>query len=151
MQPNSDFVAILQAFNAASVRYLVIGAYAVGSYARPRATGDIELLVASDPDNARRVFHALADFGAALEGIDATTFTERDIVFQIGIAPRRIDILTGIDGVSFSQAWTNRENVTWAETPVTLIGRDDLIANKRATGRPEDLADLERLRDDAPG
>jgi hypothetical protein len=148
MQSNSDFEEILLAFNAASVDYLVVGAYAVAAHARPRATGDIDLWVERSADNARRVFRALAGFGAPLDGISEGTFREPDIVFQIGVAPVRIDILTSIDGLSFAQAWPNRVAATIGDVPTQVLGRLDLIRNKKASGRPKDFADLERLERD---
>jgi hypothetical protein len=142
----------LLAFNAAGVKYLVIGAFAVAAYGRPRATGDIDLWIGTDKDNATRVFTALASFGAPLDGISDATFTEPDIVFQIGIAPVRIDILTGIDGVSFDEAWPNRTPSKIGSVSAFVIGRADLKRNKAATGRAQDLADIERLDSDAaPG
>ena len=149
MQSNSDFEEILLAFNAASVKYLVVGAYALAAYARPRATGDIDLWVEASAENARRVYRALVTFGAPLDGISEVTFAERDIVFQMGIAPIRIDILTGIDGVTFADAWPNRTPSIIGSVPVHVIGKSDLKRNKSATGRTQDLADLERLESDA--
>jgi len=150
MQTNSDFEEMLRAFNDADVRYLIVGAFAVAAFSRPRATGDINLWVDHEPENARRVFRALAQFGAPIDQLDDQTFTEPDIVFQIGIPPIRIDILTGIEGVSFGEAWPKRITGQIGEVSAPIIGRSDLIKNKRASGRPKDLADLERLEKDAP-
>jgi hypothetical protein len=148
MQSNSDFEEILLAFNAAGVRYLVVGAYAVAAHSRPRATGDIDLWVELSQENARRVFRALATFGAPLDGLSEATFLEPEIVFQIGVAPIRIDVLTSIDGLSFSEAWPNRVASTIGGVATHVIGRLDLVRNKKASGRPRDLADLERLEHD---
>lgn len=148
MQSYSDFEEILLAFNAAGVKYLVVEAYAVAAYARPRATGDIDLWVETSPGNARRVFRALAAFGAPLDQIDERTFSEPDIIFQIGVPPIRVDVLTAIDGISFNEAWPNRVASVIGKVPIDVIGRDDLMRNKRATGRAQDLADLERLEAD---
>jgi hypothetical protein len=148
MQSNSDFEEILLAFNAAEVNYLVVGAYAVAAHARPRATGDIDLWVEVSPENAQRVLRALARFGAPMDEINEATFREAEIVLQIGVAPIRIDILTSIDGVSFDEAWPNRVASTIGDVPTHVLGRLDLIRNKRAAGRPKDLADLERLERD---
>ena len=148
MRSNSDFEEILLAFNAAEVRYLVVGAYAVAAHARPRATSDIDLWVDGTDENARRVFDALIAFGAPTEHLDERTFTEPDIVFQIGVAPVRVDILTGIDGVTFDEAWPNRVPSRVGAANVHVIGRADLLRNKRASGRAQDLADLERLERD---
>ncbi len=148
MQSYSDFEEMLRAFNDAGVRYLVVGAFAVAAYSRPRATGDMDLWVDSRPENATRVYRALAAFGAPLGQIDERTFQEPDIIFQIGVPPIRIDILTGIDGVAFDEAWPHRFPSTIGAVPVSVLGRDDLIANKRASGRAKDLADIEQLERD---
>jgi hypothetical protein len=148
MQSNSDFEEILLAFNAAEVNYLVVGAYAVAAHSRPRATGDIYLWVDPSAANARHVFRAPAYFGAPLEGIGEDTFGEPEIVFQIGVAPVRIDVLTSIDGLSFDEAWPNRLASTIGDVPTQVLGRLDLIRNKKASGRPRDLADIERLERD---
>ena len=149
MQSNSDFEDILLAFNAEGVKYLVVGAYAVAAHSRPRATGDIDLWIEASPENARRVFRALAAFGAPMEDLDERTFFEPDIVFQIGVPPIRIDVLTGIDGVSFAQAWPNRVASKVGKAPTNVLGRADLLRNKKASGRAKDLADIERLERDA--
>jgi hypothetical protein len=148
MQSNSDFEEILLAFNVAGVKYLVVGAYAVAAHSRPRATGDIDLWVEASADNSRRVFRALAAFGAPMEHVDEQTFREADIVLQIGVPPIRIDVLTGIDGISFDEAWPNRVPSTVGKAPTHVLGRVDLIRNKKASGRAKDLADLERLERD---
>lgn len=145
MQSNSDFEDILLAFNAAGVKYLVVGAYAVGAHSRPRATGDIDLWVDISPENAARIYLALAEFGAPMDHIDKQTFCEPDIVLQIGVPPRRVDILTAIDGLSFAQAWPNRISSAIGRAPTQVLGRADLIRNKKASGRAKDLADLERI------
>jgi hypothetical protein len=148
MQSNSDFEEIVLAFNAAEVNYLIVGAYALAAHTRPRATGDIDLWVEASSANARRVFRALAAFGAPMDQLDQETFAQPDLVFQIGIAPIRIDVLTSIDGVTFEEAWPNRVASTIGCAPTNVIGREDLIRNKQSSGRAQDLADLERLAQD---
>jgi hypothetical protein len=138
----------LQSFDDAGVKFLVVGAYAVGAHSRPRATGDIDIWVECSEENARRIYRALAEFGAPMLQIDERTFTEDDIIFQIGVPPVRIDILTGIDGVTFEEAWPNRIDGQIGSVTTHMIGRTDLIRNKRASGRPKDLADLQRLERD---
>jgi hypothetical protein len=101
---NEDYRDILQLFTDDGVKYLVIGAYALGVYGLPRATGDIDLWVLADGENSRKIYNCLAKFGAPMEQIDEQTFTEQGIIFQIGVAPRRIDIITKISGVDFQQA-----------------------------------------------
>src|SRR5450755_2182304 len=135
MQSNSDFEEILLAFNAAGVKYLVVGAYAVAAHSRPRATGDIDLWVEASVENARRVFRALAAFGAPMERVDEQTFYEPDIVFQMGVPPIRVDVLTAIDGISFDEAWPNRVASTVGNVATQVLGRADLIRNKKASGR----------------
>ncbi|GAC1412149.1 MAG: hypothetical protein NVSMB64_22360 [Candidatus Velthaea sp.] len=148
MRISSDFADLLREFNAARVDYLIVGAHAVARYARPRATGDFDVFIDAAAENATRVYDALIRFGAPLHGIDVADFTSDDLVFQIGVEPVRIDILTAIDGVTFQAAFARRETGILDGIPVAYIGRDDLIANKRAAGRPKDLADLRRLEAD---
>jgi hypothetical protein len=148
MKSNSDFEDVLLAFDAEGVKYLVVGAYAVAAHSRPRATGNIELWVEASVENESRVFRALAAFGAPLEDIDEQTFAEADIVFQIGVPPVRVDVLTGIDGISFAQAWPNRVPSAIGTAPTNVLGREDLLTNKRASGRAKDFADIDRLERD---
>jgi hypothetical protein len=122
-----------------------VGAWAVGYYARPRATADLDVWVEPSIENARLVLRALAAFGAPLENLTETDLLSDDLIYQIGIAPVRIDVITGIDGVVFEDAWTAREEARIEDIAVHFIGRDDLIVNKRQTGRAKDLADLELL------
>lgn len=140
-----DFRDILSAFNAAHVEYLIVGAYALSAHGLPRATGDMDLWIRPAPDNAERVWRALAEFGAPLERLSHADFTQADIVVQIGVSPHRIDLLTSIDGVAFDEAWPERVAVPIDGLEVPVISRRHLIANKRATGRPQDLADIARL------
>jgi hypothetical protein len=145
VQINSDFADLLQAFNAAGVDYLVVGAYAVALHARPRATGDLDVLVRPTRENASRVRHALAGFGAPVDDLSIDDLVSDDLIFQIGIAPIRVDVITAITGVSFEAAWAGRVSANLAGIDVNVIGRDELIANKRAAARPKDLADVEAL------
>jgi hypothetical protein len=142
---NPDFAEMLAAFNAAGAEYLVVGAHALAAHGRPRATGDLDLWVRPTEANARRVHAALRAFGAPLEALSVEDLAAPDLVFQIGVAPVRIDILTAISGVEFDEAWKDRISVPIGELPVPVIGRDCLIRNKRAAGRPRDLADLADL------
>ena len=142
---NSDYREMLQCLSGENVSFLLIGAYAVAAYGFPRATKDIDILVGPSPDNASSVMKALARFGAPLDGVSAEDFSTEGIVFQIGNSPRRIDILTRISGVEFQQAYERRQVVELEGIQVPVISLEDLIANKRATGRMQDLADVERL------
>jgi len=144
-----DLKELLSIFNAQKVKYLIVGAYAVSFHAQPRATKDIDLLIKLDPDNARAVYAALASFGAALQGLKAEDFIERGKFFRMGRAPVMVDILPEIAGVDFDAAWQRRVvAVIDAQSGLTasFISREDLIAAKRAAGRPQDLADVAALR-----
>lgn len=147
---NSDYRDMLHALLGQKVRFLLVGAYAMGTHGYPRATSDIDIWVESSPENAARVYQALSAFGAPLRDINEGTFTEPDVVFQIGVAPRRIDIITAISGVSFTQAYEKRLTVEVEGLAIPVISRDDLIANKRATGREKDRLDADHL-DNSPG
>lgn len=147
---NPDFRDILSEFSAAEVRFLLVGAYALASFGLPRSTGDIDLWVRADEANARRVLIALARFGAPLAGIAEADFARPGIVFQIGLAPNRVDVLTSIDGVDFDEAWSSRWEAAVEGVKVPVIGRDHLLRNKRATGRPKDLIDAAWLESHRP-
>jgi len=136
---------ILSAFNAHSVKYLIIGAHALGVHAEPRSTEDLDLFVRSDPENAEAVFRALAQFGAPLAGMSPADFAD-GTTFQIGTPPERIDVIQRIDGVTFEEAWLNRIEGEVDGVPASIISREDMIRNKIASGRLQDLADVEKLR-----
>lgn len=140
-----DFRDLLRAFVAHDVRFLVVGAYALAVLGRPRATGDLDVWVDATPTNARRAFAALRDFGAPLHDLGIEDLATPGVVFQIGLPPLRIDVLTVIDGVAFSRAWPRRLAADFEGVEVGVIGREDFLANKRATGRLKDRADAERL------
>lgn len=142
---NPDFEALLAELNGADARFLVVGAYAVALHSRPRATGDLDLWVEPTPTNAARVHRALRAFGAPLADLSETDLQQPDLVYQIGVPPRRIDILTSLDGLTFSEAWPSRVQGALGRVACSFLGRADLIRNKRATGRPRDLADLADL------
>lgn len=142
---SQDYKDMLSAFNDEKVDYMIVGAYAVAAHGVVRATGDIDLWIRSSQDNARRAWRALASFGAPLSGLKEADLSVHGTVFQIGVAPSRIDILTSIDGVEFADAWNQRVEVEVEGIRVNVIGRSHLIANKKAVGRPQDLADVARL------
>ncbi|PYV16695.1 MAG: hypothetical protein DMG07_07375 [Acidobacteria bacterium] len=137
----------MRAFAEAEVRFLVVGAYAVALHARPRATGDLDLWVEPTPENAARVMKALREFGAPLDQVTESDFSRPGTVFQLGLAPRRIDLLTRLTGLTFSEAWEDRVKARLGPCEVDFIGKSSLVKNKRATGRPRDLLDLELLED----
>jgi len=142
---------MLSALDDAGVDYLLVGAFAMAAHGVPRGTIDIDIWVRPTKENARKVWDAIARFGAPRSKLSVEDFCESDTIFQIGVAPRRIDILTSISGVDFEAAWKNRitsEIEEGVEVPVMCLA--DLIINKRASGRPKDLIDadwLEKKRD----
>jgi hypothetical protein len=142
---NPDFVDLLRAFSDADVRFLVVGAYALAHHGRPRATGDLDVWVDATSDNAARVLRGLAAFGAPLQDVSMSDFAQPGVVYQIGVPPGRIDILTELSGLRFAEAWPAREPGTFGGVAVDFIGREAFIRNKRATGRTKDLGDIEGL------
>ena len=142
---NSDFSDLLRLFNAERVRYLVIGGYAVIQYAEPRFTADLDLWTSTDPCNAGAVYRALREFGAPLSGLTVDDFAEEGYFYQMGVPPTRVDVLMGIPGVEFEAAWERRVEVDFDGLAVPFISRDDLIAAKRASGRPQDMMDVQSL------
>ncbi len=142
---NPDFVDLLRAFNAANVRFLVVGAYALALHGRPRATGDLDIWIDATPENAARVMHALAAFGAPLTDVSVEDFAREAVVYQIGVPPGRIDILTALTGLTFGEAWPGRVRRPFGEVEVDFIGREAFLRNKRAIGRPKDLGDIQGM------
>lgn len=152
MPANSDFRDLFRALNEEGAEYLVAGAYAVMHYAEPRYTKDLDVWVNPTPANAARVFSALVRFGAPLEDVSQADFTNGDLVYQIGVAPNRIDIIMGVAGLEFDEAWADRTESTYAGEPIHILGKGSLIRAKQAAGRPQDLLDAARLLADAePG
>jgi hypothetical protein len=145
MDVNRDFSELLSALNDAGAQYLVVGAHAVAYYTEPRYTKDFDLWVAASARNAERVWAALAQFGAPLKGMQRADFANPDLVYQMGVEPNRVDVLMGIDGVTFATAWRNRVRTSYGGIPIFVLGYADLLRAKRAAGRPQDLLDLERL------
>ena len=142
---NSDFSDLLKLFNDNGVRYLVIGGYAVVQYAEPRYTKDLDLWINTDAANAEAVFRALRLFGAPLNGLAANDFAEEGYFFQMGVPPIRVDVLMGIPGMQFESAWKRRVEVDFDGLIIPFISKGDLIASKRASGRPQDLIDADLL------
>lgn len=143
---SKDFQDILRVFNAHNVKYLVVGGYAFGVYTEPRTTKDIDLWIRTDAENAHAVFQALAEFGAPIHGLSPEDFTDGTI-FQMGQPPERIDILQQVSGVDFDSAWEHRvEGFVDEKTPALVISKEDLIRNKLASGREQDLLDVKKLR-----
>ncbi len=145
MEIQKDFKELLVLFNTNHVEYMVVGAYALAFHGVPRYTGDLDLLVHADHANAARVMLSLRAFGFESVGLTENDFVERDRVVQLGVPPVRIDLLTSLSGVTWEEAVEGRTSGAYGDVPVFFIGRDQLIANKRATGRTRDRADLEAL------
>ncbi len=139
---NPDFRDVLSAFTAENVEFMVVGAYALAAHGLPRATRDMDLWVGTSGQNPERVRLALIRFGAPVEGLSADDLRRPDLIFQIGVAPQRIDVLTSIDGVEFASAWPSRLEAEIGGLRVPVLSREHLIQNKRAAGRHQDLADL---------
>lgn len=142
---NQDFIDLLREFIDAEVRFLIVGAYALAHHGRPRATADLDVWVDATEANAPRVIRALAAFGAPMNEISEADFASPGVVFQIGVPPGRVDILTELTGVSFAKAWPDREAGPFGDLTVDFIGRAAFVGNKRATGRAKDLGDIEGL------
>ena len=142
---NDDYKDLLHALSEEKVKYLLVGAYALAAYGYPRATMDIDIWVKPDTDNAAAVLRALERFGAPLQDLSPQDLEKSDTVFQIGVAPRRIDIITGVSGLEFDSAFDNSIEVKIDEVALRIPSTADLIRNKRASGRTRDLADAEAL------
>jgi hypothetical protein len=150
---NEDYKDMLQALVAEKVDFLLVGAYALAAHGYPRATMDIDIWVVPSPDNADAVLRAIRRFGAPLHNLTKADLEKEGTVFQIGIAPRRIDIITAASGLNFEQASSRATTVEVEGIVVRIPSIDDLIRNKRASGRTRDIADaeaLEELRDSEP-
>jgi hypothetical protein len=145
MPVNPDFRDLFSAFNAEGVRYLLVGGYAVAFHAEPRFTKDLDLWIDASAANSLKVYAALRAFGAPLGGTTAAELAVPEQVLQIGVPPNRVDLVTSIDGVAFAAAWANRVETDYGNQRIWVIGRADLIANKRASGRPQDALDVATL------
>jgi len=142
---NNDYKEMLQCLNAEGVEYLLVGAYALAAHGFPRATMDIDIWIKPSPTNAKAVWKALERFGAPLQQVSIEDFQSEDIIFQIGVAPRRIDIITGVSALNFDETLKKAEEVIIEGVKIFIPSVADLITNKRATGRTKDLADVETL------
>lgn len=142
---NPDFNELLSIFGEHGVEYLVVGAHALAVHGHVRATKDLDVWVRPVPDNAKKVFQALVEFGAPTLDLTIEDLCRPGIMFQIGVPPVRIDVITAIDGVEFESAWRNRHQANLDGLTVWVLSRDDLIKNKLTAGRTQDLADVEHL------
>ena len=142
---DKNFKEMFRCLLAQDVDFLLVGGYAVAAYGYPRATKDIDIWVWANPNNAQKIIKALAEFGAPLHEITEEDLKTEGMVFRIGVPPLRIDIVTKIDGVSFGEAYPNRTTEEIEGLKIPMISKADLIRNKKASGRMQDLADVEKL------
>jgi predicted nucleotidyltransferase len=140
-----DYRDLFKTLNGHKVKYLVIGAYAVAFYTEPRYTKDLDIWAGNDIINAERLYNALVDFGAPLKGISIEDFADKKMIYQIGVAPVRIDILTGISGIKFENAWKNRKRTNYGGIPISIIGIKELIYSKKKIKREQDILDVKKL------
>ncbi len=143
---NQDYKEMLSLLIEKEVEFVLVGAYALAVHGFPRATGDIDIFVRANPESSTHVYECLATFGAPLEGISVEDFCSPGVIFQIGVAPRRIDILTSIDAVSFQEAIEDALVIEIEGLKIPVISKSKLIKNKEATGRTKDKIDAELLR-----
>ena len=145
MKLPKDSKELLRLFDANKVDYVIVGAFAVAFHGRPRFTGDLDILLATSDDNARRVLKSLREFGFGALGVTVEDLTHPDRIVQLGVAPNRIDLITSLTGISNEEVWKGRVRGELDALQVWFVGLSELIRNKRATGRPQDLADAESL------
>lgn len=145
MPVNPDFRDLFFELNAAEARFLIVGAHAVTFHSVPRYTKDIDIWIEPTRDNAGRTFSALARFGAPVERVSVEDLCSPGVVFQIGVEPNRIDVLTSIESLEFGEAWGRKVPSAYGGVPINVLGLDDLIASKKAAGRPQDLLDIDWL------
>ncbi|HOT30516.1 MAG TPA: hypothetical protein PLU72_20250 [Candidatus Ozemobacteraceae bacterium] len=142
---NQDFRDLLAAFNDHHVDFIVVGAHALAAHGHVRATKDLDVWIRPAKDNALRAIQALKAFGAPLQELTVDDLSIPGIIFQIGVPPLRIDVLTAVDGLTFEEAWANRMHTVFADQPAAVLSRSDIILNKRTSARKQDLADIEAL------
>ena len=146
MSANSLFKELLRKFNEHQIKYLIVGAYAVMKYTEPRYTKDLDVWIEPSRVNAEKVFRALAEFGAPLDSVTTEDFSNPELIFQVGIAPHRIDILMSVKGLQFAEAWARRIETRFDDVPLQIVSKADLLTAKEAMGRPQDILDAEALR-----
>ncbi len=144
---NQDYKEMLQSLHEEQAEFLVVGAYALAAHGFPRGTADFDIWVNPTQENSERVYRALAKFGASLTNISPADFSEYGLIFQIGVVPCRIDIITKISGdISFSEALAHAERVDFCDVIMPILSIEDIIKNKSATGRPKDQEDVKMLK-----
>ena len=145
MDISQDYRDLFKVLNKHKVKYLIVGAYAVIYYTEPRFTKDMDIWVKADIKNANRLYNALKEFGAPLKAISPEDFTDNRLIYQIGVAPIRIDIIAGLSGISFDVAWENRVKSKYGDIVINVVGIKELIKLKKTTKRKQDLLDLDEL------
>lgn len=145
MEIQSDYKELLELFNAHQVEYLIVGSYALAFYGAPRFTGDIDIFVKPDKENAQRILDVLSKFGFTSLELSVEDFQKEDNVIQLGVPPVRIDFLTSLSGVSWDEAYAEKVSGSYGTIPVFYLGRNQFIANKKSLGRKKDLADIEAI------
>jgi hypothetical protein len=145
-KPTKDFEELFSVFERREVRFVVVGAHALAHHAKPRYTKDLDIFVDATPENAEKIVASLEEFGFGGIGISADDFSSPGRILQLGVPPTRIDIITSITGVSFAEAWETRVEGAYGAVTVPFIGYEALVRNKLASGRPQDVADVETLR-----
>ena len=146
MDPTKDFKEFFALLNRNDVKYLLVGGYAFSIHAEPRYTKDMDIFFDGSTENAAKLLKALNQFGFSSLNITIEDLTKPERIIQLGYPPNRIDLMNVIEGVSFERAWGNKINTRYLNEPVHVIGKDDLIANKKAAGRKQDLVDVEKLK-----
>ena len=142
-----DYEELLKLLNAHEVKYLVVGAQAVIFYTEPRFTKDMDVWIPPELNDPEKIYHVLKEFGAPLQHISPKDFENKKMIFQIGVAPVRIDLMMNLEGVNILDAWKNRKKGRYGKTSIHFLGPSDLIKNKRKAGRPQDKFDLTKLLD----
>jgi hypothetical protein len=145
MEVQQDFKELLELFNKHRVEYMIVGGYALAFHGAPRYTGDMDIYIKPDSQNGERITAALKDFGFGEVGLSVEDFIYPEKVIQLGVPPVRIDIITSITGVTWDEASPGKLRASYGDTEVNIIGREQFIANKKATGRKRDIADLDSL------
>lgn len=148
MEIQEDYKELLELFNKHNVDYVIVGAYALAFHGCPRYTGDLDILIKPDINNAEKIIKAIKDFGFESLGLKSDDFTEKERIVQIGVVPVRIDIITSLTGLMWEQVENNKVSSNYGDTKVYFIGKNELISNKKALNRHKDLADIEAISDE---
>ena len=148
---NPDFKDMLSCLKDEEVDFIIVGAYALAAHGFPRATGDIDIWVRNSFENAQKIMRALMKFGAPVSHLSEEDFTSLDLIVQLGVEPCRIDLLTGIDGVEFDEAWQNKISIMIDDLEINILSKEDLLRNKLAAGRDKDQSDIAWLEKNQSG